>query len=212
MHSMNLIPMIRIVLSLIICCFVSKPVFTQDYLGISGGAGLANEVGVRAAAVGEFKINNFFSLQPEISFVQRLNKDILRVLEPNIDYRQASVEYLEWSVLSKFSLSIETFHLFALIGPKAGYGLNLKANFIEDDILITRKLSFTDQGIGRFDWGINVGAGVEKKIRKGRKIFIDYRYYLGLKDLNEHSETAIFNQGAMLNLGLLIPIINSKEK
>ena len=199
--------MIRIVLGYIICCFITPKVgFTQDYLGISGGAGLASEVGVRAAAVGEFSRNNFFSIQPELSFVQRVNNDILRVLEPNIDYRQASVEYVEISVLSKFSLSIEAFHLFALIGPKIGYGLNLKANFVEDDVLITRKLSFTDQGIARFDWGINVGAGLEKKIRKGRKIFIDYRYYLGLQDLNEYSEAAIFNQGAMLNLGLLIPI------
>ena len=179
---------------------------SQNYLGIAGGGGLTGDVGLRAAVVAEFPVNSFMSFQSEVVFVQRANAEIIRRLDPDRDYRQVVLSYLELPLMVRFKLDLDAVELFALLGIKAGYSVDMRANYVEEGSLSSEKLSFNTNKIDRFDVGLSLGVGLEKVISKYRKIFIDYRYYLGLYNIDEVPNAEIFNQGSVVNLGFLIPI------
>lgn len=202
---------IRLLLCFIFVClsFYGK---AQSYIGIAGGGGLTSEVGLRAATIAEFKVNSFLSFQPEFTYVQRTNQEIIRRLNPNRDYRQVIIDYFEIPLLAKFQVSVNSFRVVALMGPKVSYGMNMKANFVTENRITSEKISFEERGIDRFDVGLNLGVGIDKTISKNRKIFIDIRYYLGIYDIDTWEDSEIFNQGPVVNLGFLIPVFKAKNE
>ena len=190
--------------------FVIKLGTAQNYLGLSGGGGLATEVGFRAAAIGEFPVNAVLCLQTEVVFIQRANWEIIQRLNQDIDYRQVVISYIELPLLAKFNLDLNAVSLYGLLGLKLGYGVNMAGNYVEDGLIISEKLSFDEKYIEQFDMGLNLGVGIEREISKARKIFIDYRYYLGLYDIDREADSEIYNAGSVVNMGFLIPIGGKK--
>lgn len=182
----------------------------QSYIGLSGGGGLTPEVFFRAAIPVEVPVHQNVSLRSELVYIQRANRDILLKLIGDRDYWQATISYVEIPVLAQMHLDIKTFSIYALIGPKFGFGVRIAANYSEGNVLYEERLSFNEKGIRRFDVGVNLGAGLEKRIVKDRKIFMEYRYYLGLSDINTDSSNTIYNQGQVFNLGFLLPIFGGE--
>jgi hypothetical protein len=190
--------------------FVFKLGTAQNYVGLSGGGGLATEVGFRTAAIGEFPVNSILSIQTEVVFIQRANWEIIQRLNQDIDYRQVVVAYIELPLLAKFSLDLNAISLHGLLGVKLGYGINMVGNYVEDGSIISEKFQFDEKNIEQFDMGLNLGFGIEREISKARKIFIDYRYYLGLYDIDKEADSEIYNAGSVVNMGFLIPIGGKK--
>lgn len=180
----------------------------QTYLGLSGGGGISTEVLFRAAIPVEIPINQTISLRTEFVYIQRENRDVLLKLNGDRHYWQPVISYFEWPVLAKAHLHIKSMSFYALAGPKLGYGFKLAANYLEDNTFYEERFDFSDKDIHHWDVGLNVGFGLEKRINKNRKIFVDYRYYLGLFDIDKGASTSIYNQGQVFNLGFLLPIIS----
>ena len=196
-------------LPLLFLCFsigISFQLSAQSYIGLSGGGGINSEVLFRTAIPAEIPINQTLSIRSELVYIQRENRDILLKLNGDRNYWQPVISYLELPILAKAHLHINSLSIYALAGPKFGYGIKLAANYLEDNTFYEERFHFSDEGIHQFDFGLNFGFGLEKRINKDRKIFVDYRFYLGLYDIDQAASTSIFNQGQVFNLGFLVPI------
>jgi hypothetical protein len=190
----------------VLCTFLPVALTGQSmYIGISGGGGLPNEVLIHGGVPVEIPLKEHFSLQIEAVYIQRENFDLLPKLPRGRNYIRPVISYMEFPVLGKWKLPFEIVDLYAVAGPKVGYGIHLSSTFEEDNILYAQRFSFTEEGVSRFDIGLSVGAGVEKVISRGRKLFVDFRYYLGLHNINSQPGEEIFNNGKAFALGFLIP-------
>lgn len=182
----------------------------QSYVGLSGGGGINSEVLFRAAIPAEIPINQTLSVRTELVYIQRENRDVLQKLNGDRNYWQPVISYLELPVLAKAHLRIKSMSIYAVAGPKLGYGIKLAANYLEDNTFYAERFDFRKEKLHQLDIGLNFGFGLEKRINKDRKIFVDYRFYLGLYDIDQSSSTSIFNQGQVFNLGFLVPVITRK--
>ena len=118
---------------------------------------------------------------------------------------------MEIPLLAKLKLDLRVFGIYALAGPKLGLAIGLSATYWEDNVLYQEKLPL-DTYLKRFDFGLNLGAGVEKVISNGRKIFVEARYYLGLYNVALHKDGDVFNEGALFNLGFKVPLRKGGRK
>lgn len=197
-------------LLLVLFIVASCQLNAQLFVGLSGGGGISSEVLFRAAIPAEVSLNKTISIRTELVYIQRENRDVLQKLNGDRSYWQPVISYLELPILAKAHLDFKSISVYALAGPKFGYGIKLAANYLEDNTFYEEHFSFSDKGIHQWDIGLNLGFGLEKRINKNRKIFVDYRYYLGLYDLDKDASTSIFNQGQVINLGFLLPVTSQE--
>jgi hypothetical protein len=179
--------------------------FAQSYLGISGGGSISSEVVFRAAIPFEWSFGEHFSLQTEAVYLQRENRKLLLKLIGEEDYLQPTISYFGLPVLAKGKMNVGSFGLYALGGFKAGFGTSISTNSGSSP-LRKERFKFEDLTIRRFDFGLNGGLGLEKHISNGRKIFVDYRIYLGLFDIDASSDSEIYNFGRTISLGFMMPL------
>jgi len=194
---------------LLILFFLFSPTSSsgQTYLGLSGGADLYDQVDFRAAGVIEWSKNPVYSWQTEIVYAKRENVSLLQLLPQNTNYIRPVISYVEIPFLIKLKLNIPGANLFALVGPKIGYALAAYSSlYKENGELINQKIVLEDLEVASWDIGMSLGAGLEKNISNDKKIFIEFRYYLGMKDLFPSGEAEIYNEGKSFNLGFLIPL------
>lgn len=190
-----------------LCAFLPFVINGQAaYVGISGGGGLPDEVLIHGGVPVEIPVREHFSIQLEAVYIQRENFDLLAKLPAGRNYIRPVVSYLEFPLLGKWKLPFEIVDLYGIAGPKVGYGIHLGSTYEEDNILYAERLSFQREGVHRFDIGVSVGVGVEKVISRGRKLFVDFRYYLGLHNINSLPGEEVFNNGKTFALGFLIPL------
>lgn len=195
-------------LSFILFLFNSR-LNAQTFLGLSAGADLYDQVDFRAAGVLEWSKNELFSWQTELIYVKRENVSLLQLLPQSSNYIRPIISYIEVPFLFKIKLNLQGAKLFAIVGPKVGYALAAYSTlWKENGELVRQQIKLEDIEVVGWDIGMNLGAGLEKDISNGKKIFIEFRYYLGMKDLFPQGETEIYNEGKSFNLGFLIPIEN----
>ena len=188
-------------LLLIFCLTGSLSAFAQSHIGLGVGGGLGERTGLRASFHFEFPLNTYLSLLPEFNFVQRRNRDLLRqlLLLNDRDYRQATVNYLSIPILLKLQLSFKTLNPYAVIGPELAYGMNIQTYYVQNNRIFSEDLTF--QNSERLDVGINMGLGLDKTLNRGHKIFLEYRFFLGLWDILSAAEQESYNEGSSLVLG-----------
>ncbi len=180
---------------------------SQTYIGLSGGADLYDQVDFRAAGVIEWVKNDLYSWQTEIIYVKRENLDLLQLLPQNGNYVRPVVSYVEIPFLFKIKLNIPGANLYALVGPKVGYAVAAYSSlWKENNQVVNEVLVLEDLEVAGWDFGMSLGMGLEKNITNDKKIFVEFRYYLGVKDLFPGQETGVYNEGKSFNLGFLIPI------
>ncbi len=177
----------------------------QHYLGLGGGGGSPNKIGLRLSVPVNIHLTGKLSLQPELVFVEQGSSQILRKLTTR-DYRSAQAAFLALPVLLKAGVQFEKLNLHVLVGPRFAYGIRLAANYFTDTGYFREHLDFDQAELRPFDLGALFGAGLEKVINKDRKIFLEARYYLGLIDLDREADRVIYPEGFYVNIGLLIPI------
>lgn len=184
----------------------------QTYVGIIGGGGLNSNVGLRAGVQAKRSFKNWLSGQTEIAFTNRSNAGIVQRLPGDLDYRRATISYLELPVLAKWNLDIASFRFFALTGLSVEYAVAIRATHLMEENYLSEKISFQDIDLQRFDYGLTLGAGVEWKISRAKKVFVDFRHYLGLADLDPSENGTLFNEGTVIQIGFSIPLKKAVEE
>jgi hypothetical protein len=155
----------------------------------------------------EWTKNEWYSWQTELIYVKRENVSLLQLLPPNNNYIRPVISYVEIPFLFKVKLNLPGGNLFAVVGPKVGYAVAAYSSlFKENGQLVNQLIKLADIEVLGWDIGMNLGAGLEKDISNGKKIFIEFRYYLGMKDLFPKGEAEIYNEGKSFNLGFLVPV------
>ncbi len=182
----------------------------QTTVGLSGGGGFTQSTGFRFALPLEFELSDNFSIFGGPAYVQRRNLELIRKLPVEREYGTAEVDYLSLPIMLKLRLDWSPVRIYGLAGIELNYGLRLQATGVEDQRLFKEKLDFDAVEVNRLDGGFSVGAGFETDLRRQRKIFADFRYYLGIMDIDRSSLGEIYNEGAFVTLGFMMPVLQQR--
>ncbi|HMQ49711.1 MAG TPA: hypothetical protein PKA00_19670 [Saprospiraceae bacterium] len=192
----------------IVCCLALcyVPIQSQTYLGIGAGGSFSTDTPFRLFLPLGYEVKDHFSIQMEPGLIIRGNPSVIQKFAPDSDAALGIISYLHLPLLLKGRLNTPHFSLYATVGVEAAWGVKLSINYIDESMTFQNYLSFQDAGILQYDLGACGGIGIETSIRNGKIIFLDYRYYLGLIDLDPYTDISIFNQGHAFCLGLLLPL------
>ena len=179
--------------------------------GIMGGGSLSDQVIVRGAIPFEIQRNDLLSYQVELAFSLRGNKKVLRQIDFNAERAAKSISFVEIPLLVKVGLPVENIKPYLVGGVQFGYGLNVRTEYRRGTEYFKESYSFEEANLSRYDGGVTFGVGLLKTIAKERSIFIDFRYYLGLVNLDRSNSAEIYNEGVTLSLGFSIPFNQKKQ-
>lgn len=218
---------------LLLVVFLVNGMSAQVSVGLRGGVNLArweweksadvnksaikNMTGIYVAAPVEIAVTPYFSIQPELAFIQkgvRLNDKTIFSEQTLESDARTILNYLEVPVLAKAHVGNELFRVFAVAGPEVAYALNGKvklemttSNGTTETSKTDENIDFKDANMSRFDAGLLLGGGVEMKVGVG-SVILDARYNLGLTNLSTDSEAhAVYNRGIMLSAGFKVPLV-----
>jgi hypothetical protein len=184
----------------------------QSFYGVSGGGGFTQSTGFRAALPIEIRIRNNTAIFGGPAFLMRRNQEIVRKLDPTRDYYTVETNYLSLPVMFKLRLDWQPIQLYGLFGIEVNYGLRMQATGVEDQTLFKENLDFSSININRLDGGVSIGGGFEAGMRNQRKIFADLRYYLGVMDIDQSVDGEIYQEGAYVTLGFMMPMGSGEER
>jgi hypothetical protein len=188
-----------VALALFLVGLLASPGFSGIKLGVKGGFSLADltfkpeltdsPLTSKAGAVGGISLNvgiaSFFSLQPEVLYVQKGTKgsDTVEGVEITGKYE---LDYVEVPLLLNFSFAKEgsSFVPSIFAGPYAGFNARAKIKVTEDGESYSE--DFKDS-VKDTEFGLTFGIGLGKKIGHG-KIVLDVRYDLGLTNIGEEMQ------------------------
>ena len=185
----------------------------QVRLGVMGGGSFSEDVIIRGSIPIEIEKSDYLSYQIELAFSVKGNKEILPHMNFDSDRTGKRVSYFEVPALLKVSLPLPDIRTYLLAGVQVGYGVEVNVEYIQSEEYFSERYTFQEARLKKIDAGITIGAGIAKPISKGRQIFVDFRYYLGLVNIDQTVEREIYNEGTYLSMGFLLPIqINPKRK
>ncbi|MDD8020425.1 MAG: porin family protein [Acidobacteriota bacterium] len=188
-----------VAMAVLLVGLLTSPAFSGVKIGVKGGFSLADltfkpeptdsPLTSKAGAVGGISLNvgiaSFFSLQPEVLYVQKGTKgsDIVEGVKVTGKYE---VDYVEVPLLLNFSFPIagSSFVPSIYAGPYFGWNARAKMKMTEDGVTTTQ--DFKDS-VKDTDFGLTFGIGLAKKIGIG-KIMLDVRYDLGLTNIGEEMQ------------------------
>jgi Outer membrane protein beta-barrel domain len=146
--------------------------------------------GIQAGFAFQAGITPGFSLVSEFYFIRKGGK--LKANNP-LTTNESSLCFntLELPLMARFHFG--RFYLNA--GPSIAYNLSGEKEI--DDV--STKLSFTNssEGFRRFDFGIQMGGGVEFPLKR-RRIALDIRYSYGLSNISYDKE--MYNRALMISV------------
>ena len=178
----------------------------QTYIGLMGGGSISLDEIAKGGIPAEFQIKEYLAVRIEPSFTVRQKQELIRKINHSKDIFLVRMSYLELPMMAKFSFPLEGIRPYATLGLQIGYGLKLWYNHRSDGHWQKEDFSFQLADLSRLDGGITIGAGMETHLVQKQKLFIDFRYYLGLLDIEKASNSRIYNQGLILSIGCLFPI------
>jgi hypothetical protein len=187
---------------LILPCLLKSQ--SQLFIGING-SGWPRNLQVRGVLQGT-RENRNSAQQVELGYVQRENYSIRNPLPNAVYFYQPLIGAVELSVFWKVGINFEQVRVFGLIGPSVSHGIETEAFVVNESGDSYRAIIPWQQlGIRKWELGTYVGCGIENINRKGVKIQVDFRYYIGLSDLLP-GEASAYNQGALLGMGICMPL------
>jgi len=193
----------------LLLCWIPFLANTQTYLGLSGGGGFPAEVAFRGGLQMERQVSEVLYLRGALAFLQIENPDVVALLPRDKQYLQAVISYLEFPLQVKLQLDMDVFSIYGLLGPQVAYGTGLNTTFRLDNRYFGESLRVRDWLRG-WDLGLVSGMGVEKTISEGKKIFVEFRYQIGLLNISRQASREAFNQGKAVNIGFAVPLGNKK--
>ncbi len=197
----------------------SIPPLQAQRVGLSGGASVDPITSFRLSAMLASSESDGLSWQTELSYFQKgqtslVDRLVDRVFEERPDFGYGALDMISWPVFLKLKMQISDFSVYLMAGPEIGYifrGLVVYSS--EDGNYKRESVSLEDYQIRRWDLGATVGLGLEKKIRKDQRIFVDFRYYQGFNNINLNTSSVLSLEAFYFNFGMFIPLHKSvKEK
>ncbi len=123
-------------------------------------------------------INDMFSIQPELLYVQKGYK-----IGEDEAYLKGKSNYLEVPVLAKIGFGGEQVRGFVTGGPTLGYWTGGKSTVKFGDMEDSEDYEFEDED-NRLELGASFGIGAAYKVGAG-ELNLDVRYGLGFSSLYE---------------------------
>lgn len=151
--------------------------------------------GIQFGAVANFRINDMFSIQPELLYVQKGFK----IGEDDM-YVKGRSEYFEVPVLAKVSLGTARFHGFVTGGPTIGYWAGGEHIMKIGDSEARESYEFEDSD-NRLEVGASFGIGAAYRMDQG-ELNLDVRYSLGFTSLYETENGEATTKNRMLGVSL----------
>ncbi len=186
-----------VALALLLVGLLASPGFSSIKIGVKGGFSLADltfkpeitdsPLSNKTGAVGGISLNvgiaSFFSLQPEVLYVQKGTKATIEVEEGINANIKCEADYVEIPVMLNFSFAKEgsSFVPSILAGPYFGWNARAKVKMTEGGESYSE--DFKDS-VKDTDFGLAFGVGLGMKVGSG-KIVLDVRYDLGLTNVAE---------------------------
>jgi hypothetical protein len=194
---------------------IGASVFKVTGEEVPDSAGISSLLGFTLGIGYQIPINERFSLQPELNFVQKGIKSDFDLEQDGTSIKgtiKLVIDYLEIPFLAKATFGSTTKY-FVLAGPSLGYGIGgrVKYKLTTNDPFIGSPSGQTGVKFGeqpedyeggnvyisnRIDFGIQGGAGV----LIADKVFIDIRYSLGLSDVQDGYDSK--NRGVLFTVGM----------
>ncbi|MEO1625214.1 MAG: porin family protein [Bacteroidota bacterium] len=160
----------------------------------------------------EWPASKMFRLQSGLTFLTRGTRIHFRDRSAEINYiDKYAIRYIQIPIVGKLNLDFNPFNLYVIGGADLGYGIDfelieLAYNDQGPTSWKNRKLDFQRAGVSRFDIGMALGGGIEASISKGRRIFVDIRYHIGLNDIDKRPNVEVYNQGRSYTIGMMLPV------
>jgi hypothetical protein len=193
--------------------FFALPSFGQWAAGINAGSSILYPGFLTVNIAVEKELAPSLYLRSGAGFTLRGNRALVRKVELDADISSASSSYWSLPVQLKGQLELKKIHLYGLAGVELGVGHKVYYLYTKENSLYNGKSSFRNFGLRPFDIGVSAGFGFQHLAGKGRIVFVDYQFYLGLIDLDPSEAITIFNESQGISVGLLIPIsIKSAEE
>lgn len=128
-------------------------------------------------------------------------------------YSINELKYVRLPILYKLKLNQRFYNFYAMLGGSLSYAVGGVAYNLKDaQKWALRKIDFKSEALTRLDYGVVVGAGIEKKIVNGLAVNIEMRYYVGLHNLMKNSAEQIYNESYMVLMGVSFPLFKIAEK
>lgn len=186
-------------------------IFDEDGVNLETNA----LIGVETGAIIAYQFSPLFSLQGEITYVQKgteLAFEETFLGETFAGKNIIRVNYLEFAPLAKFTFGDGMVGAFIQAGPSIGYGLNgeleMSATVNGETETEVEDLDFEDDEFSRTDFGAIFGAGVTFNLGTVN-LFVDGRYNLGFTNNysgDDEPEIDVTNRGVSATVGVLIPL------
>ncbi|RDV16221.1 PorT family protein [Pontibacter diazotrophicus] len=184
----------------------SLPDFENDDAKEQAKEAIDYYTGTQFGAVLNYGINDMFSLQPELLYVQKGYQFDMSAFEGGVFpsgnhtiYRKHN--YLEIPVLAKVSIGEGPFRGFATAGPTLSYLMSGKIVADGDNY----EIDFHGQ-VNRFELGASVGIGVSYDMGPGALNF-DVRYGHGFTNIDKNrGGGSVKNRGFGISLAYLFRV------
>ena len=230
----------QILFAALITLFGNTFIFAQVAIGLKAGANFGNvhttealgdltpdfkyATGAVAGAVAEISFGKYFSVQPELNWVQKGFRfsESIDIPVGKIDI-PAGVEavirtnYLELPLLTKVKIGNDIVQGYAVLGPSVGYAMSGKlitrTRFLFEFDPIRTDLNFDNLDYNRFEVAAVGGLGLQVNFNGG-KWFADARYTQGLTELYNFPivNEQIKNRGIALSTGIMIDLGDAPSK
>ena len=151
----------------------------------------------------EIPLSSHFSIQPELSYIQKGYKfNILQIPKGSGDVvfsKEKNIHHLlEIPILAKYKMGIgQHFRAALMAGPSLGYVI--KKGTTEDIIFTDFNGDIISKGLtnSKIDFALNFGSELSLK-----RFFLDARYQLGMTNMNSTYKTEIAKtRGWLLTMG-----------
>ncbi len=181
-------------------------------------------VGPNIAAVADIAINDHFSFQPELAYIQKgftiregFDLNLFDVPIPLGVKATTKVNYIEAPLLAKYKFGNNKVSGYLMAGPTLGYAtggrFQTTAQILIDIRLVDKKLDLASLGYERFEVGGTIGAGVNFYNKNGGSFFIDARYTKGFTNVYDVPivDLKLKNQGFGVSVGYMMPLTSGKR-
>jgi hypothetical protein len=166
-----------------------------------------SNMGFTVGITGYRQLNNNFGLLLDLSYIQKgYNHKICNTI-----YDQLEANYLEVPVMLDYRFivpSLQNWRGHFTLGIYTAYWLSGKYKMEGFDVT-SEDFDFSKTGASRFDFGPNAGARIEYILKNG-SLSLDFRYEIGLLDLQKQAldNTKNTNRAMIIGLSYLKPLGN----